>query len=324
MQPLFAARLNSFAARPELYWGDQRKPSTAECLERAASVESLDTVDLNYPDQVEGLPPGALRQMLGRLTLNGFAMRYYGDPAYRAGAFTHADPAVRQRAIDLTKRGVDALQEAGGRLMTLWLGQDGFDYAFGADHARLWDLELEGIRAVAEHAPGIDISLEYKPNEPRAFSMLPDAATTLLAIRELGLPNLGVTLDFAHVLYADEQPAYAAALVGRFSRLLGVHLNDGYGKRDDGLMVGAVHTLQTLELLREVRRQGYPGCLYFDTFPDSSGLDPVAECAANIATVRGMLGVLERLDAVPELEAAIARQDAVTAQRLVQRELLGA
>ena len=55
------------------------------------------------------------------------------------------------------------------------------------------------------------------------------------------MPNLGVTLDFAHVLYADEQPAFAAALIARHSRLLGVHLNDGYGKRDDGLMVGAVH-----------------------------------------------------------------------------------
>ena len=39
----------------------------------------------------------------------------------------------------------------------------------------------------------------------------------LLAIREVGLPNLGVTLDFAHVLYADEQPAFAAALVARHS-----------------------------------------------------------------------------------------------------------
>ena len=72
---------------------------------------------------------------------------------------------------------------------------------------------------------------------------MPDVATTLLAIREIDRPNLGVTLDFAHVLYADEMPAYAAALVARHSRLLGVHLNDGYGKRDDGLMVASVHPI---------------------------------------------------------------------------------
>jgi sugar phosphate isomerase/epimerase len=34
---------------------------------------------------------------------------------------------------------------------------------------------------------------------------------TLLALKEIDLPNLGVTLDFAHVLYADEQPAFVAA-----------------------------------------------------------------------------------------------------------------
>lgn len=42
-----------------------------------------------------------------------------------------------------------------------------------------------------------------------------------------GAANLGVTLDFAHSLYADEQPAFAAALIARESRLLGLHLNDG-------------------------------------------------------------------------------------------------
>jgi xylose isomerase len=75
---------------------------------------------------------------------------------------------------------------------------------------------------------------------------MPDCATTLLALNEIGLPNLGVTLDFAHVLYADEQPAYAAALIARHSHLLGLHLNDGYSKRDDGLMVAAVHLIQTI------------------------------------------------------------------------------
>ena len=51
-------------------------------------------------------------------------------------------------------------------------------------------------------------------------------------------------------------------------------LNDGYGKWDNGLMVGAVHPIQTVELLVELERSGYDGALYFDTFPDHSGLDP--------------------------------------------------
>ncbi len=250
-------------------------------------------------------------------------MRYYSNPAFKIGAFTNPDPAVRREAIDLTKRGIDAAREAGCNLMTLWLGQDGFDYAFQADYAKLWADEIDGIREVALHDPDCLISIEYKPNEPRSYSLLPDCATTLLALREIDLPNLGVTLDFAHVLYADEQPAFVAALIGRHSRILGLHLNDGYAKRDDGLMVGAVHPVQTIELLRQVRKDGFHGPIYFDTFPDLTGLDPVAECEANIATVTAMLGVVDTLEGDNALSTAIARQDAVASQNLVRKAMLG-
>lgn len=322
---LFAARLNSFQTRPELF------PSAAgdwltlpEVVERAASVRGLSAIDLNYPGHLRG-PGGA--DIVARagdlgLALNGFAMRYYGDPAFKAGAFTHPEPAVRRAAIDLTKRGIDALAAAGGSLMTLWLGQDGFDYPFQCDYAELWQLEVDGIREVAGHNPSVAVSLEYKPNEPRAFSLLGDVGTTLMAVGEAGLPNLGVTLDFAHILYAGEQPAFAAALVARRSRVLGVHLNDGYGGRDDGLMVASVHTAQTVELLRQLRHDGYGGALYFDTFPDATGLDPVAECEANIATVEALLAVVDRLDADNRLADALSRQDAVEGQAILRRAML--
>ncbi|TIL73362.1 MAG: hypothetical protein E5Y65_25070 [Mesorhizobium sp.] len=321
----FATRLNSFASRPQAEWPDLAgEPSMLQMAARAAKVAGLTDLDLNFPDHVDEKPVEMARKLgdLG-LSINGFAMRYYSNPAFKLGAFTNPDPAVRREAIDLTKAGIDTAREAGANLMTLWLGQDGFDYAFQADYATLWQHEIDGIREVAGHDPDCLISLEYKPNEPRSYSLMPDAATTLLAIREIGLPNLGVTLDFAHVLYADEQPAFAAALVARHSKLLGVHLNDGYAKRDDGLMVGAVHTLQTIELLRQIRRDGYAGAIYFDTFPDMTGLDPVHECEVNIATVKRMLRVVERLERDNRLSTAIDRQDAVASQAIIQEAMLG-
>ena len=320
----FATRLNSFASRAEAEWPDQKgKPSVLQMAARAAKVEGLTDLDLNYPDHV-GEDPRVLAGKLGDLGLqiNGFAMRYYTNPAFKLGAFTHPDAAVRQEAIDLTKRGIDAARAAGSNLMTIWLGQDGFDYAFQGNYDRMWDHEVSGIREVCAHDPDCLISIEYKPNEPRAYSLMPDCATTLLAIREAGAPNLGVTLDFAHVLYADEQPAFAAALIARHSRLLGVHLNDGYAKRDDGLMVGAVHSVQTIELLRQIRRDGYAGAIYFDTFPDMTGLDPVRECEVNIATVRRMLEVVDRLERDNRLVEAIDRQDAVSSNAIVQEAML--
>ena len=76
------------------------------------------------------------------LAVNDLAMRYYSNPAFRIGAFTNPDAAVRQ---------------ADCNLMTLWLGQDGFDYASRRSSGRDWrppdiapdhrfDLELPGAR----------------------------------------------------------------------------------------------------------------------------------------------------------------------------------
>lgn len=317
--PRFAARLNAFKIGAAAYWPGKNTVTTADLLVRAASA-GLNAADLNYPDHFVEDRAADLTRTLDEngMILSGMAMRYYTDPGYKLGAFTHPDAKVRRAAIDETKRGLDVLAEMGGNLMTLWMGQDGFDYSFQMDYARAWSDTIEAIAEVADHNPALDIALEYKPNEPRAFALMPDAATTLLAIKEIGRKNTGVTLDFAHVLYADEMPAFAATLVARHSRVLGVHLNDGYGKWDNGLMVAAVHPIQTVELLVELERAGYDGTIYFDTFPDHSGLDPVDEARTNIEVARRLRATAARLVANTELQAAIARQDAPTAMRLVQ------
>lgn len=320
----FATRINSFASAAESHWpGLKGKPTLRQMVERAATVPGLSELDLNFPDHIGNPAETAAMVRDCGLEVSGLAMRYYTNPAFKRGAFTHPDRAVRREAIDLTKRGIDAARAMGAPMMTLWLGQDGWDYAFQCDYARLWEDEVSAIAEVAAHDPDCLISLEYKPNEPRSFSVLPDAATTLLAIAEAGNPNLGVTIDFAHALYADEQPAFAAALVMRRSRLLGLHLNDGYAKRDDGLMVGAVHAQATLELLAAVKTGGYDGAIYFDTFPDASGLDPVAECAANIRTVQRMLAAVDRLAGDNRLAEAQGRHDPVVAQEIAQLALAG-
>ena len=321
----FATRINSFASGAAGYWPDLTgKPTLVQMVRRAASVDGLTELDLNYPDHIDA-DPVQISRMVGDcgLAISGLAMRYYSNPGFKRGAFTNPDRAIRRAAIDLTKRGIDAARSMGAPMITLWLGQDGYDYAFQCDYNSLWSDEIAAIAEVAEHDPDCLISIEYKPNEPRSYAVLPDAATTVLAIRQIGAANLGVTLDFAHALYADEQPAFAAALILRHSRLLGLHLNDGYAKRDDGLMVGAVHEQATLELLREVHRGGYDGAIYFDTFPDASGLDPVEECSANIRTVRRMLAAVVRLDGDNQLAAAQAAQNPVAAQEVARLALAG-
>ncbi len=312
-RPRYAARLNAF-----------RGPGgAAGMIARAAAVPGINAADLNFPDHLEGSTPAAMAAVLAGhgLALNGLAMRYYGDPRLRLGAFTNPDRGVRQAAIDVTRRGADACQEMGGGVLTLWLGQDGWDYPFQADHGRLWDDTAAALAAVADHAPDLAVSVEYKPDEPRARALLPDMATTLLMLAQVGRTNLGVTLDFCHALYAGETPARAVALAG--GRLTGVHLNDGYGRRDDGLVAGAIHPLETVELFVALHRLGWDGVVYFDTFPDHGGTDPAAEAAVSVALTERLRAVALHLADDAALAAATAAQDAPAALRIVTRALYG-
>ncbi len=314
----FATRLNSFSSN----WSNKKNITIIDLINRAATVKGLTDVDLNYPDHTENNFKHTLNCIQDNgLKINGFAMRYYNNNKFKLGAFTNPDKKIRQEAIDLTKRGIDTAREANCNLMTLWLGQDGFDYSFQSDYKALWQSEIEGIREVTDHDQECNISIEYKPDEPRAFSLLPNLSTTLLAISQIESDNIGVTLDFAHLLYANELPAYSAAMVSSFSKLFGVHLNDAYSKRDDGLMVGSVHYQATVEFLYQISKDNYNGTIYFDTFPNVTDLNPIKECEINISTVKQILKIVSILLEDNTLSESMKQQDPLKSQQIFKEAL---
>ena len=317
-KPRYAARLNAFKPLAE-------GRGIEGMIEAAGRVEGINAADINFPDHFTSHSPAKMKEVLDNngLALNGVAMRYYSEPVFAIGAFTNPDPGIRQKAIDLTKQGMDALAEMGGGVLTLWMGQDGFDYALQCDYVKMWNDTIDALRQVASHNPQMDVAIEYKPNEPRAYALMPDMSTTLLAIKEASAPNLGVTIDFAHVLYADEMPAHAAHLAHRYAKIMGVHLNDGYGKRDDGLMAGTVHPVATIELFMQLSRIEYDGVIYFDTFPDHSGLNPIEEARSNIVIAERLRALAEELLQDANLAELMDKQNAALTQRLIAQKLYG-
>ena len=73
-----------------------------------------------------------------------------------------------------------------------------------------------------------------------------------------------------------------------------------------------------------LNRIGYRGIIYFDTFPDLSGLNPVEEARANIRLTDRLIAIAARLAVDSALAAAQDRQDAATATTLVMAALIGA
>ena len=159
----FATRLNSFKSN----WYSSQKPTVRDLIKRASKAKGLTHVDLNFPDHTEPslIDIAKITKDFG-LSINGLAMRYYTNPSFKLGAFTNPNKKVRQEAIDLTKKAIDGLREINSNLLTIWLGQDGFDYGFQVDYKKIWDDEIQAIKEIAEYDKECFISIEYKPNEP--------------------------------------------------------------------------------------------------------------------------------------------------------------
>ncbi len=295
--------------------------TTVQAIERAATVPGMKWLDINFPFNSPGETVEDVAAALDRTGLRAIAITpHIYMRQFRMGAFTNPDPMIRQQAVDLCKRGVDVAGRLSAGYLKFWPGQDGHDYPFQVNHARLWDLQLDGVRQVVESAPATQFAIEYKLKEPRAHMAFSTAARTLLGIEDIGAPNLGIVLDMGHSLFAKEIPADVLHLIQRRGRLVSVEVNDNLREWDDDMIVGSVHPVEILEFLWALRQIGWQKPVLLDQFPFRE--DPVGAATLSIQAIEGMERLLDRID-VAALDGAQERQDAVAAQRLVLHELLG-
>ena len=143
-------------------------------------------------------------------------------------------------------------------------------------------------------------------------------ARTLLGIEKLGLPNVGILLDFGHSLYGGESPADAAQLAIDYGRLFGMDVNDNLRGWDDDLIAGTVHPIELFEFFYTLRKNEWEGVWQLDQFPFREDSVEAARVAIEfLKTVDRALDVLD----VEALREAQAAHDAVRAHRLVRQAL---
>jgi xylose isomerase len=206
-----------------------------------------------------------------------------------------------------------------GQYLKIWPGQDGWDYPFQVNHHDLWALAVDGMRELAAANSDLRIAIEYKPREPRVKMTWDSAARSILGIQQIGLDNVGVLLDFGHSLYGGESPADAAQLLIDHGVLYGMDVNDNLRGWDDDLVVGTVHLTEIFEFFYTLRINNWEGVWQLDQFPFRE--DTVEAARLSIETLKAIYRALDDLD-MPALRDAQARQDALAAQRIVQRALL--
>lgn len=305
------------------YCREYSKPFTLEELfTRASTVPSLTAVDLVMDKDLMSRKE-EIKGHLARtgLKVGSLAVDTFANPIYGKGSLSSTDKAVRDEAIADAKAVIDFAAEIGCPIVTLWPGQDGYDYIFAADYIKERQLFADGVEELCRYNSDVTITLEYKIKEPRTHSYISTVGATLLMIEKIGLPNLGIALDYGHAALGYETAAEAVAMCKMYGdRLKHIHINDNYRLWDDDMIVGTVHTLEYLEFFWWLRRTGYNGYLVIDQFPyREDGRDAVAESALWMDAMQELVAKIDDKD----VEECIAQRDGVAASRLMRKILFG-
>lgn len=319
----YGAGIWHFATYVDRYATDGYGPARTllEMIDLAGEVGDLSMVDINYPFPGGGVSTEEVEAALKRngLGVIGITPEIY-TRQFARGAFTNPDAGVRRRANELCNEAAAVVRRFGADYVKLWPGQDGWDYPFQVDHQALWRMSLEGVGELAQQNPDLKFVIEYKPREPRNHMSFDSVARTLLGIEKIGLPNVGILLDFGHSLYGGESPADAAQLAIDHGRLFGMDVNDNLRGWDDDMIAGSIHPMELFEFFTVLRRNKWEGVWQLDQFPFRD--DCVGAAKSAIAFLKRIEGALDRLD-WDALTAAQARQDAVAATNLARAALFG-
>jgi sugar phosphate isomerase/epimerase len=316
---LIGSRLNSMKDRSELWSEPLNNPR--DYVKRQATVRGLTCVDFNYPQHFHSWTNEEAKAALDEsgLVAGAVCLRY--PSKFARGAMNHPNLELRREAIDLTKQAAKTAMDLGCDEVVVWSAFDGYDYPFQVDYDEKWKQLVEAFQEICDAFPSIKFSLEYKPtDENTRFFTVPTTAAALLLVDEIDRPNMGLTLDVGHMLMAGENPGQSIAMVGKRHKLFGIQLNDGFTRlaAEDGLMFGSVHPSMALEIIYQMRRTGFKGHFYFDTFPQRT--DPVREAEYNIKQVKKFWAAVGAINE-KTLQQVAKEHDAIGALEVVNEAL---
>ena len=304
----FATRINSFLRTGK---------TVLEAIGEIGGVDGVDYVDLNYPEHFSNHSVNEIKQCMNDNNIKCNAINLRFRQFYLNGEFGNNDIEISNEALKLCKEAADMCKKLGGKQIIIWLGFDGFDYSFQIDYNKVWNQVVHYFKEVCDYTD-LEVSIEYKPYEERVHCLIDSFGTTMLMLHDVEKENLGVTLDFCHMLMKRENPAFAATWLLKRGKLFNMHLNDGEGVTDDGLMVGTVNLLKTIEVFYYLIKYDFQGVVYFDTFPKREGA--VEECKANIAMSNRIIGMIEKCG-MYTIEQVIKSNDATQVSNMLTEML---
>jgi xylose isomerase len=317
-----ATRFNAGGYKPEL-----SALSTAQKVRTAVAGlgELIDDYEFHYPQELSAENLDEVREALDGHGIYCVASGLHLDARFGKGAFCSPDDATRNEALRLTRAAIDLAASVGAH-MIIWPGIEGYNYPFQTPYTESWARFVDGVGQAASHAKerGVTVFLEHKNSEPAMKILMRNIGMTLFVIHKLrdqGIDNVKVNMDWQHLIMNGENLAEYAALLAAEGLLGHQHANSGWGTFDDDNMVGATAFMETLELAIELRRAGYGDAgerLGFDLYPYTE--DATAAVKRSVLHWRFIEGLAAKIDGAA-LREAQQHKDAVAAYELVYRAL---
>ncbi|WP_067431730.1 L-rhamnose isomerase [Nocardioides jensenii] len=186
---------------------------------------------------------------LGTINSNTFQ-----DDDYKLGSLTHADPKIRDKAVQHNLDCIEVMTQTGSRDLKIWLA-DGTNYPGQGDIRARQDWLAESLARIYDQL-GDDqrMVLEYKFFEPAFYHTdVPDWGTSYAHVSALGDKAM-VCLDTGHHAPGTNIEFIVAQLL-RLGKLGSFDFNSRF-YADDDLIVGAADPFQLFRIMVEVIRGG--------------------------------------------------------------------
>jgi len=292
--------------------------SLAERLEMVSQMEGMSGVEVVFPYEVNDA--ASLKSLLIKYNLGIAAVNVNvkAEPAFRNGGLTSTDPAVRRNAVQFIRDAKDFAQSVGADKVTCCPLGDGYEFAFQCDYAQMWKFLIETFGEAGAYKPETPLFIEYKPSETRGRCFVDTAAKTLCLLNDIGIKEMGITMDYGHSKYGQENPADALSLLASSSYPYYIHINDNNGKWDWDFMVASHNFLEYVEFIYYVQEYGYTDFLTSDTSPTRWDVRGTFE--ANTRMTRKIWDRLNGLDRV-EFAGLIHGGDFLKTWKFVEKNI---
>ncbi|MFZ0133684.1 MAG: sugar phosphate isomerase/epimerase family protein [Desulfobacterales bacterium] len=260
--------ITGFLSRTKDRFHDYNAPLALEKkFDLMTRISGYDGVEIVYPYEVnDAVLTRSLLEKYG-LKVAAVNVNVKAEPEFRNGGLTSHDAGIRQKAVRFVREAKDFAAAIGADKVTCCPLGDGYEFAFQYDYARTWKYLVESFGEAGGYKTEVPLFIEYKPSETRGRCFLDSAAKTLCLLNDIRCREVGVTLDFGHSIYGNENPAEALVLLAESGHKYYIHINDNDGRWDWDYFCGTKHFLEYVEFLYYLKRYGYDDYFTSDTSP---------------------------------------------------------